>query len=503
MIAAAAFRLFNLGGFSMWFDEAYSWHLGNQAVPRIVELAKIDNTPPVYHVLLHYWIKAGADSDFMIRLPAALFGIMSIFFTYRLGKLLFGGKTALLAASISALSFQLVHYSQENRMYSLQLLLGLIATYYFVLGLRTGGKKHWLIWSLAVIVSFYTQLFTVFLVFAHWIYFLTTIKSSLNNLLNWIIANVIVLLACLPWITVIMNQMGAMKGDYWVLPATHLEIVKVGFRLMGGNDFGDRYLLTALLNIPFIAAALLGLQALWKNRNSSEARLLPIIFFLPIIVVFLISIGRQSLFYFRYFVFLIPFLHLIMALGLARLPDGWKKTAALTSQFAVLVVFLLSYYAVPAYSEIVRAPLRNAADYLIENAAPNAPVIHNTPGNYVMHTFYTGTRYTKGQFRDYVWRDTPPPFYFGSTLYKDEYGLVDLTSLAEEPVIWVESSIYGDLALNEAGLPTYLRGREELDSLPAVHPDRLWLQLENAGYELKNKNWFGKTVVCEFVKGDN
>ncbi|MBC8277417.1 MAG: glycosyltransferase family 39 protein [FCB group bacterium] len=503
MAVAAAVRLFNLGGFSMWFDEAYSWHLGNQAVPRIVELAKIDNTPPVYHVLLHYWIKAGAESDFMIRLPAAFFGILSIFFTFRLGKLIFGPKTALLAAGISALSFQLVHYSQENRMYSLQLLLGLISTYYFVLGLRSGDRKHFLIWALSIIVSFYTQLFTVFLVFAQWVYFLTTIKSGRTNLLNWILANALVLIACVPWITVTVNQMGAIQEDYWVLPATLLEIVKVSFRLLGGTDFGDRYVLTALLNLPLIAACGWGLAGLFRDKSSGERLLPPLLFFLPVLTVFLLSLGRQSLFYFRYFVFLIPYLHLMMAYGLARLPDGWKKSAAQTAQFVVLVVFLISYYAVPAYSELLRMPLRNAADHLIEHAAPSAPVIHSSPGNIGMNTFYTGIRYTGGSFREYVWRDGRPPFYFGGSLYRDEYGLADLGSLADEPVIWVESSIYGDGALNEAGLPTYIRRREDINSPPAVHPDRLWIELENAGYGLNNKTWFGATVVCEFVKGDN
>jgi len=503
MAVTAAVRLFNLGGFSMWFDEAYSWHLGNQAVPRIVELAKIDNTPPVYHVLLHYWIKAGAESDFMIRLPAAVFGILSIFFTFRLGKLIFGPKTALLAAGISALSFQLVPYSPENRMYSLQLLLGLISTYYFVLGLRTGNKKHFLLWSLSIIVSFYTHLFTIFLVFAQWVYFLTTLKSGRQNLLNWILANALVLIACLPWITVILSQMGAIQDDYWVLPATPREIVKVSFRLLGGTDFGDRYVLTALLNIPLIAACGWGLAGLFRDKNIGDRLLLPLLFFLPVLTVFLLSLGRQSLFYFRYFVFLIPYLHLIMAYGLARLPDGWKKSAALTAQIAVLIVFLISYYAVPAYSELLRMPLRDAADHLIEHAAPSAPVIHNSPGNIGMNTFYTGSRYTKGSFREYVWRDTPPPFYFGGSLYKNESGLTNLSALADEPVIWVESSIHPDGALNDAGLPSYFRSRDDVDSLSAFHPDRLWIELENAGYELNNKTWFGATVVCEFVKGDN
>ena len=328
LVLAAGMRLFNLGGFSMWFDEAYSWHLAKESVSRIIELARIDNTPPVYHIFLHYWLKAGAVSDFMIRLPAAIFGILSVLFTFKLGKLVFDRRTALTAALLSAASFQLVHYSQENRMYSLQLLLGLISTYYFVLGLRTEERKHWLLWAGATVLSFYTQLFTVFLVFAQWVYFILTINANRKNIINWAAVNALVFIVCLPWLTVVFSQMGAIQDDYWVLPATLQEAVKAGFRLMGGTDIGDRYLLTALLNIPFILASIYGLVSLYRDRKGGDRLLFPLLFFLPIAVVYAISVGGQSLFYYRYFVFLIPYLLLIIAFGLSRPAGWWQRMSA-------------------------------------------------------------------------------------------------------------------------------------------------------------------------------
>ena len=499
VLAAAALRFFQLGFFSMWFDEAYSWHLANQSVRRIIELARIDNTPPVYHILLHFWLKLGAESDFAVRLLPAAFGIASIWMTYKLGDLLYGRKIGITAAIISAVSFQLVHYSQENRMYSLQVLLGVVSTYYFLLGLRKGGYVNWSVWILANAVNFYNHLFTVLLVFAQWLFYISFFKEHRKHLPCWFAANVILLLLYLPWAAVIVKQVGVIQGSYWVLPAAPLEILKAGFHLIGGTDLGNNYVLAGILNLPFLTAGAAGLYLIFKTRKENRGILLPLLFFAPMIVVYFISIGRQSLFYYRYFVFLLPYLHLIFAVGTQKAFRGSFRNVSFISIVGVSVVFLYYYYSVPAYSEELRTPVKNVTEYLGENGKKSDIIIHLSPGNIGMHTFYTSGRYLQGNFREYIWRDYRPPFYFGGSLYREEYGIVGLQGLEDCEHIWVLICAESDRRVNAKGLPTFLRPGEDDTSLPASHPDRLWQLLEADGYTLKDSRWFDNLFLCKFV----
>ena len=50
-------RVFQLGGKGMWLDETFSVWLANQGAGDMLQwIAKIDQHPPLYYLLLHYWV---------------------------------------------------------------------------------------------------------------------------------------------------------------------------------------------------------------------------------------------------------------------------------------------------------------------------------------------------------------------------------------------------------------------------------------------------------------
>ncbi|MFJ4248603.1 hypothetical protein [Pseudomonas sp. NPDC089741] len=46
---------------AIWYDEAYSLLLAREAPARIWALTALDVHPPLYYVLLHYWILLWGD----------------------------------------------------------------------------------------------------------------------------------------------------------------------------------------------------------------------------------------------------------------------------------------------------------------------------------------------------------------------------------------------------------------------------------------------------------
>jgi mannosyltransferase len=157
-LAAVALRLYELGSESLWFDEAWSFKIAQMDPWQIVFSTPEDNNPPLYYLILHYWLLLTGDSEFAIRLPSAIASALAVPLIYGVGRMLFGRPAALMAALILSLSAYQIRYAQEARAYSLMTFLGL-ASFYFLLRLLRDGR------SLAATIGYIAA--TTFLIYTH------------------------------------------------------------------------------------------------------------------------------------------------------------------------------------------------------------------------------------------------------------------------------------------------------------------------------------------------
>jgi hypothetical protein len=115
----AGLRLFQIGRKGLWLDEAFSVWMGRQPLLDMFSwLLRIDQHPPLYYTLLHYWLWLG-DSAALVRTFSAIIGALTIPLIYLLGRRLAGWQVGLLAALILAVSPFHVRFAQETRMYTL------------------------------------------------------------------------------------------------------------------------------------------------------------------------------------------------------------------------------------------------------------------------------------------------------------------------------------------------------------------------------------------------
>jgi hypothetical protein len=113
-------RVILIGNKGMWLDETFSvWLAKHSVIDMLHWIVKIDQHPPLYYLLLHYWIALTGDTPYYARLLSALFGAGTIPIIYLIGKRLSGVMTGLVAAVIMALSLYNIYYAQETRMYTL------------------------------------------------------------------------------------------------------------------------------------------------------------------------------------------------------------------------------------------------------------------------------------------------------------------------------------------------------------------------------------------------
>jgi mannosyltransferase len=129
-LAGYGLRVFLIGNKGMWLDETFSVWLANQSVADMLHwIIQVDQHPPLYYLLLHFWMKFNGDWAYEVRLLSAVIGAATIPVVYLIGKRLSGWKMGLAAAVLLAVSPFNIFYAQDARMYTLLTFNAAVAIY--------------------------------------------------------------------------------------------------------------------------------------------------------------------------------------------------------------------------------------------------------------------------------------------------------------------------------------------------------------------------------------
>ena len=126
-------RVLLLANKGMWLDESFSVWVASHSVADMLQwIVRIDQHPPLYYLLLHYWIALNGDTPYYARLLSVLFGAGTIPIIYLIGKRISGAVVGLVAAVFLALSPFNIYFAQETRMYTFLMFNAAVAIYALV-----------------------------------------------------------------------------------------------------------------------------------------------------------------------------------------------------------------------------------------------------------------------------------------------------------------------------------------------------------------------------------
>lgn len=257
VLLGLALRIYDLGGESVWFDEAVSIdvsRLGFVEQIKWVAGPSKETNPPFYYMVLHLWIPVFGDSEFVSRLPSVVFGVLSIVLAYSVGRLLFGRRTGLFAALIMAVSFFHVKYSQEARGYTLMVFLTLVS-FYSLLTMISGWKRRWAaVYILSSVLLCYTHYFGLFTILVQNIFcftlFLRRGRAGGLGFTRWILVQVTLGLLYIPGFILLVRRFSSVRGSFWI-PEPHYRDLFYYF-----NDYaGSVYMLALLTGFVLLAIA--------------------------------------------------------------------------------------------------------------------------------------------------------------------------------------------------------------------------------------------------------
>lgn len=105
----------------LWYDELVMY---NQAVQENIKdvifySLSEDVHLPLYQILLHIWAKVFSFSDLSLRSFSAVCGVLTVIFSFFIGKTLKSNSVGFFVMGIFAVNSFLIYYSQEVRMYEL------------------------------------------------------------------------------------------------------------------------------------------------------------------------------------------------------------------------------------------------------------------------------------------------------------------------------------------------------------------------------------------------
>ncbi len=374
-LAALGFDLYHLGTLSIWFDEAFSVEISSQPLPLLWHL--IFGPEPnmeLYYLFLHFWLQLTGvmgmiPTEFIVRLPSAVFAALSTLALFLLGRRFLGLWAGIVGAGLYLLNDLQLVYAQQTRAYSLQLLWLCLAWYALFMAFtkETHSKRWWLCYVAITTLAVYTQLFSAFILTAQVIAIaiLALVPNSWRaqlrkRFLAFAVSLSVSGILCIPLI--LLSRQGSKTG--W-MPIPHLHDIYLLFLTISANSKTYLLLIVAFCGLGLLVSLLAYFPPVpqinkFLSINSSEKegeavrQQLPVALsflcwlIIPVIISFVISQGHTRLFSSRYLVTIVPPLCLLVGAGVAALRLPAVKITLAVAIIALAFHYTPIYYNTPA-----------------------------------------------------------------------------------------------------------------------------------------------------------
>lgn len=323
---AAGLRFYHLDLDNLGLDETVSWFQSKDSFSELIARTSDDSTVPFYNFVLFPVIHLLGDSEWLLRMPAAVFGVGGVAALYWLGTLTLGRFAGLVAAALLTVSAFHIDYSQEGRFYTALVLAAVLyaATSFWLLQRATMIRAVTVALSgLALVHSHPYGVFNLisialpFLIVEIWLG-----RGGMRTTVLWIGANVVIGLVFLPWTLVLWHRATMVSsGDYW-FPAITADLVSQSLLTVIGSR-GMAILL-----------AVGGAAALFAPRGRGTWTL-AVWTVGPVVIALAISVATAPMFHQRYIIASLPPLLLLAAFGLTRYVHAWTRIAVAVGLVAI------------------------------------------------------------------------------------------------------------------------------------------------------------------------
>lgn len=411
-LVAIVLRSYHLGS-DLWQDEITTVvHYGRMPFLQLIGSYLRTNNHLLNSLLVRLSIGAFGESEWAVRLPAMLFGVASVPLLYWVARLALSRWASVAAASVLAVSYHHVFFSQNARGYSAALFFTLATSGLLIKALADDKGWRWALYVTGMLLGIAALANMAFVFTSHvMIGAIAVVRVRKRGASGIPLARRLSLVfgvagfLSLQLYATPLPEMYAVITKLYVRRATGFAPFSMEFarEIYRGVTAGFGGIVAPLV---FLVVGLAGIGILFQANW-----LLTVALGLPAVLTALFLIIRGLSFSPRFFLILLP-LGILAAMAAAEAPLGnvfryaRSRTASHPRRAAVLSALLVvaSVASLPRYYRIPKQPYRAALAYLETIRRPGERVV-------VVHAAQGGIRYYVQRMRlsspgDYVYART-------------------------------------------------------------------------------------------------
>jgi hypothetical protein len=382
-----ALRLIGLGRQALWSDELQRirWAKGYE-FDRVFDVLATDtgarlpplslaraltvvsaHNPPFNGALLNLWLRTTGDaSDFVTRLPSALFSAACIPVTYFALHRRFGEVAALIAAGLVALSPYHVYYAQEVNHYALGCFCVALTFLFYLRFEERPRLGSGLGWALAGTAAVYTHYYAAIVLLFQWLALLLTTPTRGTSLLKVLWPPAVIAALVLPYVPTMRAQLVEMTataqignfhaGDYF------LERLRAIAAMPYIGELGNYSTWLATLPLMALSVVFSSIGLLRVDSNDRKLLLVNVLGPLVFVVAAFFLCRANSILWPRYQLFFSFALFTSVGVGLAAIGSR--------AVWAVLAVVALALVGNVHQMHIVREDWRTVASLVDRSDDP-------------------------------------------------------------------------------------------------------------------------------------
>lgn len=387
LLIGFALRLYKLGTFELWVDEAVSYYIASFSSPEkilIYSASSLYEHPPLFYILLHFWIKWVGKSEWLLRFPSVLCGVLSIALAWPLIKRLGDEKVVGLTVILTTFYPPLIALSQDVRMYAFIIALSLVINWLllaFSEGNRWAGAALYII---VAILGFFVHYFFLWILIVHllWVIYLNRKGYNVSYKIVAIAISFFPLLSVIALPNLTGTLIRELKTPALATPLMErIRIVALELTIVGE----PKLRLESLPQWAIIAVCSTWILALYGGFIAlKSASINQTLSFFWLVIPVLGLIPLYGMVRGRHLAFVLPALLILVSLALSKLIQRQKLSGII---FGTLIFLNLAYGLRSVYT-FPKGAFGQAARFIIDNSYPGDAVVLSFPLADVLAHYY-------------------------------------------------------------------------------------------------------------------
>ena len=266
LVASLLMRFWTVS--DLWLDEALTVNIARLPLHEIPSFLKRDGAPPLYYVMLHFWMGWFGTSDEAVRSLSGVIGVVTVPCAWLAGRRLAGRTGGWAAMLLVATSPFAIRYDTETRMYSLVALLTVLGFLALDRSIRHPRPGNLIAVAAVTGLLLYTHYWSLYLIGTVMLWLAWT---AWRGQTLWrrgarasLVAGAVGCATFLPWLPTFLFQ-SAHTGTPWAGPATFAGMVSAVASFAGGSTSQGR-----ALALIFFALTGLGLFGVATDRHHID-----------------------------------------------------------------------------------------------------------------------------------------------------------------------------------------------------------------------------------------